>query len=67
MAVEREISSRMDLTKEEAVSEYLELQDYIQSENWAFPVIEKIERRMKTLCEIVMNLAIKDIENGRTV
>lgn len=65
MAVEREISSSLDLTKEKAVIEYVELREYRKSENWTFPVIEKIERRMRTLAEIVMNLAIKDKEKER--
>jgi len=61
MAVEREISSNMDLTKEEAANEYISLQEYLHSEDWAFPVIEKVERRMKALCEIVMDKTIDEM------
>lgn len=60
MAKECEISSRMDLTKEEAISEYIELREYLQSENWVSAVIEKVERRMSDLAKILMNHAIKD-------
>lgn len=61
MAVEREISSKMDLTTEDAVKEYMSLQEYLQSEDWAFPVIEKVERRIKALCEIVMERTIDEM------
>lgn len=67
MAIERELNSSLDLTKEEVVIEYIELREYRKSENWTYSVIEKIERRMRTLTEIIMNLAIKDKQNGRTV
>lgn len=67
MATEREISTKLDLTKEEAADEYIELQEYLQSEDWAFPVIEKVERRMIDLAKLVMNLVIKEKENGRTI
>ena len=53
MAIEREISSRTDLTIDEAVKERLELIEYMKSENWAFPVIEKIERRIADLNNLV--------------
>lgn len=61
MAVEREISSNMGLTIKEAVKEYISLQEYLHSEDWAFPVIEKIERRMKALCELVMEKTIDEM------
>ena len=53
MAVEREISSRLDLTIDEAVKERLELIEYMKSENWTFPVIEKIERRIADLNNLI--------------
>ena len=54
MAIEREISSNMDLTIEEAVREWMELGDYLRSENWAYSVVEKVERRMADLAFLVM-------------
>ena len=53
MAVEREISGRTDLTIEEAVKERLELIEYMKSENWTFPVIEKVERRIADLNSLI--------------
>ena len=58
MAVEREISSRLDLTKEETVAEYIELREYLESEDWAFPVVERIERRMSELTKMLMLICI---------
>lgn len=66
MAEEREINTKSDLTKEEAVTEYIELQEYLESEDWAWPVVEKVERRMSELTKILMEKAIEDRENGRT-
>ena len=54
MAVEREIRSDMNLTIDEAVQEWVELGDYLNSENWAYSVIEKVERRMSDLAFFVM-------------
>lgn len=67
MAEEREISTKMDLTKEETITEYVELREYLESENWAFPVVERIERRMSELAKMLMIQAIKDKENGRII
>lgn len=67
MAVEREISTKTDLTKDEAVTEYIELREYLLSENWTFPVVEKVERRMCELTKMLMEQAIEDKENERTV
>lgn len=67
MAEEREINTKMDLTKEETVAEYVELREYLESENWTFPVVERIERRMSELTKMLMIQAIKDKENGRII
>jgi len=41
----------MDLTIEEAAKEYLELEEYLGSENWSFyPVVDNVQRRQKDLC-----------------
>ena len=53
MAVEREISGRTDLSINEAVKERLELIEYMKSENWTFPVIEKVERRIADLNNLI--------------
>lgn len=54
MAEERKISTNLNLTIKEAAKEYKELQEYMNSENWAFPVIERIERRMADLAKLVI-------------
>jgi len=54
MAQERKISTNLDLTIEEAVKEYKELQVYLKSEAWVNSVIEKIERRMADLSKLVI-------------
>jgi len=62
MAVEREISGRTDLTIEEAVKEYIELEKYLNSENWSYyPVVDNVERRKAALRKIVMNITINTI------
>ena len=62
MAVERKISTKTDLTKDEAVTEYIELREHLLSEDWAFPVVERIERRMSELTKMLMEQAIEDRE-----
>lgn len=54
MAEERKISTNLDLTINEAVSEYRELQVYLKSKDWTYPKQEKIERRMAELAKYVM-------------
>jgi len=53
MAIEREISSRTDLTIEEACKERLELIEYLRSENWVYSVTEKIDRRIADLNHLI--------------
>jgi len=54
MAQERKISTNLDLTIDEAVTEYIELQVYLKSEKWVYSVTEKIERRMADLAKLVI-------------
>ena len=54
MAVEKEINTKMDLTIDEAVQEWVELGDYLNSENWTYSVVEKVERRRADLAFFVM-------------
>lgn len=54
MAEERKISTNLDLTIDEAVLEYKELQEYKKSEPWVHTVIEKIERRQADLAKLVI-------------
>jgi len=54
MAQERKIGTNLDLTIDEAVREYKELQVYLKSEQWVYSVTEKIERRMADLAKYVM-------------
>lgn len=53
MAEERKISEKTDLTLFEAVEERLELIEYRKSEDWAFPVIERIDRRLAFLNNLI--------------
>jgi hypothetical protein len=54
MAIEREISTNMDLTIDEAVKEWSELNDYLRSEDWVYSVVEKVQRRQADLAFLVM-------------
>ncbi len=54
MAEERKISTNLDITIEEAVLEYKELQVYLKSEPWVYSIVEKIERRMADLAKLVI-------------
>ncbi len=54
MAEERKISTNLDITIDEAVCEYKELQVYLKSEKWVYSVVEKIERRMADLAKLVI-------------
>jgi hypothetical protein len=52
----------MDLTIEEAAKEYLELEEYLASENWEFyPVVDNVQRRQKDLCKLVMQKTIDEM------
>ena len=53
MAEERKIGSRLDLTLEEAVQERLELIRYRSSEKWVGSVIERIDRRIADLNNLI--------------
>ena len=53
MAEERKISEKTDLTLFEAVEERVELLEYRKSEDWVFSVIERIDRRMAFLNNLI--------------
>lgn len=53
MAEERKISTKLDLTIEEAVKERSELLEYRASEKWVYSVIEKIDRRLADLNNLI--------------
>ena len=53
MAVEREINSRTDLTLDEAVKERLELIEYRKSADWTSWVLEKVDRRIADLNNLI--------------
>ena len=61
MAVERKISTRMDLTLDEAVKERLELIEYRSSEKWVYSVIEKVERRLADLNNLIAEKVTNDL------
>jgi len=61
MAVEKEINTKMDLTLEEAVKERLELFDYLNSEKWTYSVVEKVERRLADLNNLIADMVTNEM------
>jgi len=67
MAVEREISTKTDLTLDEAVQERLELIEYRKSEDWTYSVIEKIDRRIADLNNLIAEKVTECLKHGDTI
>ena len=65
MAVEREINSRLDLTLNEAVKERLELIEYRKSTDWTSWVLEKIDRRIADLNNLIAEDVTKCLQRGK--
>ena len=49
------------MTLEEAVKERLELIEYLRSENWVYSVIEKVERRLADLNNLIAEKVTNDL------
>jgi hypothetical protein len=60
MPEERKISDKLDLSIEEAVKERLELLEYRASEKWVYSVVEKINRRIADLNNLIAQRVTDD-------
>lgn len=63
MAEERKISNNMDLTIVEAVQERYELKEYRKSEPWTHQVLEKIDRRIADLNNLIAEKVSNEMDD----
>ena len=65
MAQERKISTNLDMTIAEAVSERQELKVYRNSQPWVYSVIEKIDRRLADLNNLIADKVTDEMAKGK--